>query len=142
MNLDLISKALSQYGLKETPGPADNAVILQMAKECGFKDYNHDSISWCAMFASWVAFKAGYQRSLSLAARSWLTVGVEVEKPEQGDIVVLWRDSPQSWQGHVGFYVNSIKPYVYMLGGNQGDMVNIEGFGLNRVLAYRRLKKI
>lgn len=142
MNLDLISIALSQYGLKEMPGITDNPIIMQMAKDCGFNDYEHDSVSWCSMFTNWVAWKCGYQRSLSLAARSWLTVGTEVQQPERGDIVVLWRDSPQSWQGHVGFYVNSIKSYVYMLGGNQGDMVNIEGFDLKRVLAYRRLQKI
>lgn len=142
MNLDLISIALDQYGLKETPGPANNPVIMQMAKDCGFKEYTHDSVAWCSLFCNWIAFKGGYQRSLSLAARSWLTVGVEVQEPKQGDIVVLWRESPQSWMGHVGFYVNTVKPYVYMLGGNQGDMVNIEGFDLKRVLAYRRLEKI
>lgn len=142
MNLDLISIALSQYGLKEMPGVADNPVILQMAKDCGFKDYTHDSTSWCSLLVNWVCFKGGYQRSLSLAARSWLTVGVEVQQPEQGDVVVFWRDSPQSWQGHVGFYINLINPYVYSLGGNQGDMVNIEGFDSKRVLAYRRLQKI
>lgn len=142
MNLDLISIALSQYGLKEMPGVADNPVILQMAKDAGFKDYDHDSISWCSMFTNWTAFKAGYQRSNSLAARSWLTIGVSTDKPELGDIVVLWRDSPQSWKGHVGFFIREDTKYVYMLGGNQGDMVNIEDFDKNRVLDYRRLSKI
>ena len=142
MNLDLITIALSQYGLKETPGAADNPVIMQMAKECGFKDYAHDSTAWCSLFINWCCYKTGYQRSQSLAARSWLTVGVSIEKPQQGDVVVLWRDSPASWQGHVGLYINDITPYVYLLSGNQADMTNIEGFGLNRVLAYRRLAKI
>jgi hypothetical protein len=31
-------------------------------------------------------------------------VGTKVAYPEPGDIVVFWRESPQSWKGHVGIF--------------------------------------
>lgn len=142
MNADLIIFALSEYGLKETPGVADNPFILQMAKDCGFKDYVADSIAWCSLTMNWVALKCGYERSKSLAARSWLNIGEPVTEPELGDIVVLWRDDPHGAFGHVGLYVNKQEPVIYLLAGNQGDALNITGFNKNRLLGYRRLKKI
>lgn len=143
MNLELISTALTQYGLKESPGAADNPVILQMAKDAGFPDYIHDSIAWCSLFANWVAGKLAYERSKALNARSWLTVGEEVDQPEQGDVVILWRDDPKGDLGHVGFFVNwDSSGVVYLLAGNQSNQVNIEAFSKTRVLGFRRLRKL
>lgn len=142
MNSDMIAIFLSVYGQKETPGTADNPFILQMAKDCGFTDYTHDSIAWCSLTANWVALKAGYERSKSLAARSWLTVGEATDAPETGDIVVLWRDDPKGSFGHVGLYINGHgSPAINIGAGNQGDMINIESFPVTRVLGYRRLAK-
>lgn len=134
--------ALSQYGLKEKVGLDDNPVIMQMALDCGFKDYIHDSIAWCSLFANWVALKSGYERSHALNARSWLAIGDPVVVPELMDIVVLWRDNPKSSFGHVGFFINKDSVSVYLLAGNQADMVNVSEFGYYRVLGYRRLKKV
>lgn len=142
MNLDIITVGLSIYGIKEVPGAGDNPFILKMASDCGFTNYTHDSIAWCSLAGNWVAMKAGYERSKSLAARSWLNVGTPVDVPEPGDAVILWRDSPQSWQGHFAFFINSVSNYDYLMGGNQGDMFNIEAFTKDRVLGYRRLAKI
>lgn len=142
MNSELIQIALSEYGLKETAGNGNNPEILQMAKVCGFTDYVADSIAWCSLFANYVAIKGGYQRSKSLAARSWLTVGTAIDEPEIGDIVVLWRDDPHSSFGHVGFFTRKTTDSVYLLAGNQGDQVCIEPFPLKRILGYRRLSKV
>lgn len=146
MNLELISAALTQYGLKEAPGVADNQVILQLAKDAGFSDYIHDSIAWCSLFANWVAWKAAYERSKALNARSWLLVGEQVEDPQLGDVAVLWRDDPNGAFGHVGFWICSRledgKITVYLLAGNQNNEVCIEGFPISRVLGYRRLRKL
>src|SRR5436305_586721 len=106
MLTDIIVTALSQYGLKETPGAGDNPVIIQMARDTGFTEYNHDSIAWCSLFANWVAWKAGYHRSKNLAARSWLTIGEVVSSPGLGDVVVLWREQKEGPLGHVGFFIN------------------------------------
>lgn len=146
MNLDLIQVALSVYGLKETPGKADNPIIIQMAKDAGFEhDYLHDDIAWCSMFANWVAFKAGYERSKKLNARSWLDVGEPIEEKDlqTGDAVILWRDAPAGPFGHISFYINHLSEnWLNLLGGNQNNMISIGAFDKHRVLGYRRLKKI
>jgi surface antigen len=53
-------------------------------------------------------------------------------------LVVFWRGSRDGWQGHVGFIsgVNS-DGSLQVLGGNQGNSVNITRFDRSRVLAYR-----
>ncbi len=139
MNLTILQIALQQYGIKSMPGTADNPEILQMAKDCGFTDYVHDDIAWCSLFMNWVAIKAGFERSKSLAARSWLTIGTEIEVPELGDIVVFWRVDPHGDLGHVGFPMARRNGLLYVLGGNEGSMVQIEGFDPAKVLGYRRL---
>jgi len=75
-----------------------------------------------------------------LNARSWLNVGKETDSPEQGDIVVLWRGDRDGWKGHVGFYVRESEKNIYMLGGNQGNRVQIAPYPKSRLLKYIRLK--
>lgn len=142
MNQQIIQVALEQYGLKETPGSADNAQILAMAKDCGFDDYVHDSIAWCSLFANWVCLKANYPRSNSLMARSWLNVGVPVNAIQQADIVVFWRGDPKGTEGHVGFPIAQRDGLIYVLGGNEGDMVQIEGFDPSKILGLRSLSPV
>jgi uncharacterized protein (TIGR02594 family) len=65
-------------------------------------------------------------------ARNWAHFGVETE-PVYGSIVVLTRGSG----GHVGFLVGVDASSVYLLGGNQGNTVNISRMDKARVIAYR-----
>jgi uncharacterized protein (TIGR02594 family) len=141
MKADLINVGLSIYGTKEAPGVADNAFILQMAKDCNISGYTHDSIAWCSLAMNWVAMRAGYERSKLLNARSWLAVGSPTDAPEAGDVVVLQRGDPNGWEGHVGIYINMTDTLVYIMGGNQADMYNISSFDKSKVLGYRQLKK-
>ncbi|CAL2079788.1 TIGR02594 family protein [Tenacibaculum sp. 190524A05c] len=138
----LITVALSQYGVKEVKGSKDHPQIINYFTSMGFDKtkYNEDT-AWCGAFANWVANKAGYECSNRLTARSWLSVGNSTSSPEVGDVVVLWRDNPESWKGHVGFLVKESKRYVYLLGGNQGNSVSIKAYPKNRVLDYRKLSK-
>lgn len=142
MNAELLQIAFSLYGLKEMPGAGDNPEILQMAKDCGFADYIHDSIAWCSMAMNWVAWKAGFERSHSLAARSWLTVGEAVQTPELGDIVVFWRIDPNGLYAHVGFPMSRRNGLIYTLGGNEADAYQIEGYDPAKALGYRRLSSL
>ena len=51
---------------------------------------------------------------------------------------MFWRGSPSSANGHVGFVVGEDQHgNLMVLGGNQGDEVNIKPFSPSRVLAYR-----
>lgn len=71
-------------------------------------------------------------------ARSWQNFGQESANPEEGDIVVLWRESAKSWKGHVGFLVKKGLTYVDLLGGNQGNKVTTASYSRTRVLNYRK----
>ena len=138
----LISVALSQYGVKEVKGSKDHPQIVNYFTSLGFDASKFkDETSWCSAFVNWVAQQAGYEKSNRLTARSWLSVGDSTMNPKQGDIVVLWRESPDSWKGHVGFLVKESKRYVYLLGGNQGNSVSIKAYPKNRILDYRKLTK-
>lgn len=139
MNLQLVQLALDKYGTREVTGQKDNPEIMQMAADCGFEEYTHDEIAWCSLLVNWIAWKAQYQRSGSLAARSWLTVGAVVTEPEMGDVVIFWRGDPNGAYGHVGLYIGRRNGLIWVLGGNQGNMVQIEGFDPSRLLGYRRL---
>jgi hypothetical protein len=55
-----------------------------------------------------------------------------------GDIVILWRISPKSIYGHVGFYVCERKNTLYLLGGNQSNSVSIAPYPKTQVLGYRK----
>lgn len=141
MNNNLITIALNQYGVQERPGSKEhNPVIVNYFKEIGQTWVKDDETAWCSAFVNWVAHKCGMERSGKLDARSWLNVGVNVEKPEIGDVVVFWRDAPTSWKGHVAFFINETDTHVYVLGGNQNNMVNISPYLKSRVLGYRRLR--
>ena len=134
--------ASKESGVKEKKGRANNPRIMQYAEETGFKNYQSDESAWCSLFVNWVAFKSDLERSNSLAARSWLNVGLPIDIPEFGDVVVFWRERRDSWKGHVGFFhgFSQDGSRVYCLGGNQGDQVSVTAKHLNRVLGYRRLR--
>jgi len=140
--MDILKMALSQYGVKEIVGSKDNFQIVSYFDELGFNGAQlHDETAWCSAFANWVTKKCGYSFSGKLNARSWLNIGTSTSKPEIGDIVVLWREHPDSWKGHVGFFVRQTKGFVYILGGNQGNRVCIKAYPRNRVLDYKKLIK-
>ncbi|GAA5038314.1 hypothetical protein GCM10011506_34720 [Marivirga lumbricoides] len=139
----LIQKAISQLGEKEVQGKdSHNPTIIQYAQEAGFTWVNDDETPWCSIFVNWVAKSCQLKCSNKANARSWLTIGKNVDaNPEPGDIVIFWRESKLSWKGHVGFffgYSHDVKR-VYCLGGNQGNQVSISAYPSETVLGFRRL---
>lgn len=141
--MSLINKALYEYGVKEVIGAKDNPRVLKYFDQIGFNGSKlKDETAWCSAFANWVTKTEGFEYSGKLNARSWLTVGQSTNQPDIGDIVVLWRDNPKSWKGHVGFFVKQTQSYVYILGGNQANMVCIKAYPKSRVLDYKKLRKI
>ena len=81
--------------------------------------------------------RAGYASAKTLAARDFLDWGRPVEKPYPGCVAVFWRESPKSWQGHVGFYAGQTETHILCLGGNQSDGVSITRMPRSRVLGFR-----
>ncbi len=140
----LLSIAMREAGVAEAQGSLSNERILQYAEEAGFQNYQSDDVAWCSLFMNWVAKEAGYERTNSLAARSWLHKGQQVSTPQPGDVVIFWRESVNSWKGHVGLFVGYSKDLrrIYCLGGNQNDQVSISGYHTDRLLGFRRLRPI
>ncbi|WP_452223686.1 TIGR02594 family protein [Lacinutrix chionoecetis] len=140
----LINIALSQYGVTEIVGNAHNPKVLNYFSEIGQKWVTTDETAWCSAFVNWVALKANVERSHKLTARSWLNVGTEIKEPQLNDLVIFWRHKKSSWKGHVGFFIGYTKDkkYIYVLGGNQNNQVNIKKYPAYRLLGFRRLETI
>ena len=96
-----------------------------------------DKPSWCSTFVHWTLARAGIAGTASALARSWLAWGDELAEPRVGCIAVLWREDPQSWRGHVGFFVRADGDEVVLLGGNQLGSVREHRYPRAQVLAYR-----
>ena len=133
-------KALEFYGLTEIRGNEHNPTIIEFFHEINQTWVKDDETAWCSAFVNYICKKSGFEYTKKLNARSWLKAGWEVEKPAVGDVVVFWRESISSWKGHVAFFVHEDKKNVYVLGGNQGNKVQISAYSKSRVLSYRRLK--
>jgi uncharacterized protein (TIGR02594 family) len=142
MNNELLLSMLKHYGIKEIYGTQHNPFIVDMFKEIGYAWVKDDETAWCSASLNYFCERLGYERSGKLDARSWLKVGTEVKEPEIGDVVVFWRNKPDSWEGHVGLFISKSDGMVFTLGGNQGDMLCINPYNESKVLGYRRLQKI
>ena len=145
MSQHIITIAMQELGTQEFDGTASNPRILQYAEEAGFPDYTDDDIAWCSLFMNWVATKGRMKCTKKLNARSWLNTDTGLivdEQPEPGDVVIYWRESPESWKGHVGIFLGYSRDQtrIYTLGGNQNNRVSISAYKANRLLGFRRLK--
>lgn len=132
--------AFSQYGIKEIPGNEDNPEVIKYFNEIGFDGSKlKDETAWCSAYVNWVCKKSGLPFSGKLDARSWLKVGCKVNTPKLGDVVVFWRESKSSWKGHVAFFIKEDGNFIWVLGGNQSNQVNISVYPKERLLAYIQL---
>lgn len=134
--------AWSARGQKEIPGEADNPFIVECFAAVGHPEIKDDETAWCAAFAGWALKKAGYAYLTDLTARSYLNYGEHLDAPEVGALVIMWRVSPNSWQGHVGFVESFDADTVTILGGNQSNAVTsmtVPRTGpKSQILGYRR----
>ncbi len=131
--------ARSYIGTTEGAGPADNPVIMEMYASVGHDWVEHDSVAWCAAFVGHCLERAGIRSTRKLTARSYLDWGVpiDVADAQQGDIGVIPRGSSR-WQGHV-FFIDRIEgQWVWGLGGNQDDAVNMKRYPVSKLLGVRR----
>lgn len=139
---EMFSHAMDFYGEAEIIGSKHNSKIVKFFHEIGFDWINDDETAWCSAVLNYLAKETGYERSGELDARSWLDVGKKTTNPTVGDIVVIWRVSPDSWQGHVGMFIRDDGINVWILGGNQSNQFKISAYPRSRVLGYRMLNKI
>lgn len=137
-----IEEARQHLGQKEIPGVKSNVWIKDMwlSLKGGawfWKTYGEDDskLPWCGAFTAYVLRNSGFDVPAQYAsAKAWATWGQRLQRPAPGCIVVFNRDGG----GHVGFVVGEdAKGNLMVLGGNQGDAVNIRPFSVSRVVAYR-----
>lgn len=126
-------EAQTYVGLREIHGAQHAPAILKMwtAIRAPFTD---DETPWCAAFVGSCLEKVGVKSSRSAAARSYLKWGVPLAKPAIGAILVFSRGPAN---GHVGFYAGEDSGAYHVLGGNQGDEVNVTRLAKDRLLGIR-----
>lgn len=117
------------------PGQS-NPRITEYHEGTNIRGYD-DKASWCSSFVDWCLGKAGVAGTGSALARSWLDWGEPLVEPRVGCITVLYRDDPNSWKGHVGFFLRIADGRIHLLGGNQLDQVREHDYPLESVLGYR-----
>lgn len=132
--LPWIAEARRNIGTREIKGPKHEPKILawwKAIKRAGIKD---DETPWCAAFVGGCLEAAGIVSSRFESAKSYESWGAPLSAPAYGCVVVFSRDGG----GHVGFVVGrDERGGLLVLGGNQGDAVNIKSFDRSRVTAYR-----
>ncbi len=140
MRISILNIALGQYGHKEVLGEKDNPEILKYFNDLGFDGSQlKDETAWCAAFANWVLLQAGIPGTNKLNAKSFLDIGEKTDTPALGDLVVLWRVSPNDWRGHVGFFIRESETHIHILGGNQNNQVCIRPYPKKRLKEYRKV---
>lgn len=132
-----LDKAYSQIGEKEIKGGKHNPKIVQWWKDIGASWFTDDETPWCGAFVGGMLFDADLPvlpKGAGASARAWENYGVKLDKPAVGCIVTFTR----AGGGHVGFVVGKDKfGNLMVLGGNQGDAVNIKPFAVARATSYR-----
>lgn len=144
----MVQEAVRLYGTHEGDGRHNNPVIMAWVNEiaalpgqAGVREYVNDHRqAWCGLFMAHCAHVAGYDVPHEpLWALNWRTFGVESPRASLGDVLVFRRrDRNGQLAGHVGLYVGEDENMYHVLGGNEGDLVNIVGEPKGLKVAIRR----
>ena len=127
--------AKGYQGVREIPGPKHNPTIMGWLRRLGswIKD---DETAWCGQYVAAVMQEAGlpYPKEFP-RAKAWADYGANLRTTHlaPGAILVFSRNGG----GHVGFYVGEDATAYYVLGGNQGNAVNVMRIAKARCIATR-----
>src|SRR5215475_14268864 len=116
--------ASHEIGTREEPenrGPAIRRYIAMA-------HVGEEGEPWCAIFANAMLESVGIRGTRSASSQSFRHDAhfKKLAGPSLGSIAVFYRNGPNSGLGHVGFYRGETVNYVYVLGGNEADMVQVE----------------
>ncbi|MFP2768053.1 TIGR02594 family protein [Oceanisphaera sp. KMM 10153] len=140
--LPWIDRARSYLGLRENTSPTEhNPLLIHMLDSMGAFNgeakawWRNDDVAWCGLFVGYVL--GTMQRYV---VREWYRASewsghtmTELFEPAYGCLVTFTRTGG----GHVGFVVGQDKHgNIMVLGGNQGNEVNIRPFARSRVTGY------
>ena len=129
-----LTEARKLMGVREIKGQKHHPEIVQMWKDIKRGGIKDDETPWCAAFVGAMLERVGVKSTRFESAKSYLDWGQLLALPVVGCIVIFTREGG----GHVGFVVGrDTKGNLLVLGGNQGDEVNIRSFPVSRVTGYR-----
>ena len=128
--------AQEELGIRRYPKGSTNPRITQYHENTNIQGYD-DKVAWCSSFLNWVFTKSGHTGTGSALARSWLDWGKPISEPKIGCVVILERENPTGWQGHVGLFLSIKGDHIYLLGGNQLDEVREHHYPISSILGYR-----
>ena len=139
VRLKVWETAKLELGVKELKEGSNSRIEEYHAAASVLNDQKlTDDVPWCSAFACFIIEKCGLKSTNNRSARSWLKWGVETQTPKRGDLVIFWRGSVDSWQGHVAFFDRfDENGNVRCLGGNQKDEVCVSTYLRNRVIGFR-----
>lgn len=127
--------AYAEHGVAEVRG-GENERILEYFRSTTYHA-SEDEVPWCAAFVSWVLDQCQLDNPATVTARKFENYGTELPDWRPGCIGVLWRGSPTATTGHVGFVIAAHGDQVVLLGGNQGDRVDLAIYPRSQVLSFR-----
>lgn len=128
--------ALGELNITELGGTQSNSKITDYFKQAGHGEITRDEVPWCAAFVGAMLEQSGKRSTKSLRARSYLSWGTKLAKPEFGAIAILSRGSNPN-AGHVGFVVEASGSNILLLGGNQSDSVSIQPYSKSKLIGLR-----
>lgn len=124
--------ARSMIGTTEGAGAKNNPIVVSMYALSGHPEVKADSTPWCAAFVGYCLKKAGLRNTGTLWALHYATYGQKLKAPVIGAIATKKRDGG----GHVFFVVDFDNTYVWGLGGNQRDAVNVMRYRRDELVSY------
>lgn len=143
--MQTLVEAMKYYGQTEVKGPASNEFILKLQNKAlskyGLTSTDDGSYPWCAIFVSFILNETGiWKDKWLIRAMDFMKEFPVVSSPEFGKtLTLLWRETPTSGKGHIGWSINEYGATTNIFGGNQSDTVNISPFNKGRVKAYLKL---
>jgi uncharacterized protein (TIGR02594 family) len=119
-------------GVKEIPGALHNPYIVEAHGHTSLKARD-DETPWCSSIVCLWFEKNGIRSTRSAAAASWRTWGQELEYGVPGCVVIMTRTGGN----HVGLYLGEDSQGVYVLGGNQDNMVCVRRYAWSLITNFR-----
>jgi len=122
------------YGVLETPGKANNPLIMEWAKLVNVSGYYlADLIPWCGLFMAMLVLRAGYKVVRDpLAAKNWASFGRTIARGEEVFCDILTFVRPGG--NHVGLYIAESDTEFLVGGGNTSDSVGMAWIAKDRLI--------
>ena len=122
-------------GLREIRGPSHNKIILGWLTKLRAW-WRDDETPWCGVFVAHCMDEAGLPYpKFYMRAKAWSDYGSLLRRDRLAPGAILVFD--RAGGGHVGFYVGEDAGHYFVLGGNQGNAVNVMKLGKTRLVASR-----